>query len=263
MRSELLQLWDGVLLQQREVINYALDGARLDLHLQWSVFPGHEEDWSLVQIGLIDITARKEAEARIEFLNTFDELTGLRNRAFFTETLTRLDREGQRPVTVIVIDLNGLKSANDQRGHSSGDDLLRRTGEVLKACVSNFPAARIGGDEFVVLMPDASETEGERMMERIRIEVLAHNLSHAGSVLSLSLGVATSLPGERLAAVVNRADAAMYEAKRRHYALKATGTAPLVAPRNLLPGQGAPGAETVTAAVRALMPAMDSAGRRP
>ena len=66
-REQLIDLWDGKLFQQREVVNYALDGNELHVHLQFSVLPGHEDDWSLVQVALTDITARKKAEAYLEY----------------------------------------------------------------------------------------------------------------------------------------------------------------------------------------------------
>ncbi|MDI1343453.1 MAG: PAS domain-containing protein, partial [Pseudolabrys sp.] len=74
-REQLIDLWDGKLFQQREVVNYTLDGTKLNLLLQFSVFPRHEHDWSLVQVALTDITARKKAEAYLEYLGSHDALT--------------------------------------------------------------------------------------------------------------------------------------------------------------------------------------------
>ena len=74
-REQLIDLWDGKLFQQREVVNYALDGTKLHLLLQFSVLPNHEHDWSLVQVALTDITARKKAETYLEYLGTHDVLT--------------------------------------------------------------------------------------------------------------------------------------------------------------------------------------------
>jgi diguanylate cyclase (GGDEF)-like protein len=217
-REQLIDLWDGKLFQQREVVNYTLDGNKLNLLLQFSVFPGREHDWSLVQVALTDITARKKAEAYLEYLGSHDALTKLCNRSFFAEELSRLERRGISPVTIIMVDLNGLKAANDERGHAAGDALLRRAGEVLNSIVDQpARAARLGGDEFAVILPNVERAEGEAMMRVILDLVAINNGFYTDLPLSLSMGLATSQPGERLETVVKRADLAMLEAKREHY----------------------------------------------
>jgi diguanylate cyclase (GGDEF)-like protein/PAS domain S-box-containing protein len=218
-REQLIDLWQGRIFQQREVVNYSLDGDELHLHLQFSVLPGHEDDWSLVQVALTDITARKKAEAYLEFLGKHDVLTKLYNRSFYADEMNRLERKGPFPVTIIVIDLNGLKDANDQLGHAAGDALLRRAGEVLNKLVDKpFYAARIGGDEFAILLPATDEREGAAMMDNVEKLLEINNQFYSGPVLSFAMGAATSAPGERLEDVVKRADLSMYEAKRAYYA---------------------------------------------
>ncbi|SDH87742.1 sensor domain-containing diguanylate cyclase [Paraburkholderia phenazinium] len=218
-REQLIDLWDGKLFQQREVLNYSLDGSEVHVHLQFSVLPEHERDWDLVLVALTDITARKKAEAYLEFLGKHDVLTKLRNRSFYVDELNRLERKGPYPVTVIMADLNGLKRINDQLGHAAGDALLRRAGEVLaKAMESPFHAARIGGDEFAILMPSTDERGGAAMIETIRQLVELNNQFYPGSLLSFSMAAATCQQGERLEAAVQRADLLMYEEKRAHYA---------------------------------------------
>ena len=218
-REQLIDLWDGKLFQQREVVNYALDGTKLNLLLQFSVFPDREHDWSLVQVALTDITARKKAEAYLEYLGSHDALTKLSNRSFFADELNRLERKGPRPVTIIMVDLNGLKAANDELGHAAGNSLLRRVGEVLNSIIEKpARAARVGGDEFAVILPNVEQAEGEAMMKVIDDLVVINNEFYTDLPLSLSMGLATSEPGERLEAVVKRADMAMLAAKREHYA---------------------------------------------
>ena len=218
-REQLIDLWDGKLFQQREVVNYTLDGTKLNLLLQFSVFPDREYDWSLVQVALTDITARKKAEAYLEYLGSHDALTKLCNRAFFMDELNRLERKGPWPVTIIVADLNGLKAANDELGHAAGDALLRRAGEVFNSIVDKPSCAtRIGGDEFAVILPGVERAEGEAMMKVIDDLVGINNEFYTDLPLSLSMGLATSEPGERLEAVVKRADLVMLDAKREHYA---------------------------------------------
>ena len=140
--------------------------------------------------------------------------------------LNRLERKGPFPVTVIIIDLNGLKVANDQLGHGAGDALLRRAGEVSSKAVDKPSyAARIGGDEFALLLPSTDERDGLVVMEGIENLLEVNNQFYSGLPLSFSMGMATSEPGERLEAVVKRADLLMYEAKRAYYAALKEGDA--------------------------------------
>ncbi|MFD1200093.1 diguanylate cyclase domain-containing protein [Brucella gallinifaecis] len=217
-REQLIDLWNGILFQRREVVNYALDGSERHLLLQLSVLPGHEKDWSLVQVALTDITARKKAEAYLEYLGKHDVLTKLHNRAFYVDELNRLERKNHTPVSIIIIDLNGLKKANDQLGHASGDSLLRRIGEVLNEAVK-LPghAARIGGDEFAVVLPYVDERGAETIMEDIRRLIDINNQYYSQLRIELSMGAATSMPGEKLETVAKRADLEMYKDKRQHY----------------------------------------------
>jgi diguanylate cyclase (GGDEF)-like protein len=216
-REQLMELWEGHLFHQREVVNYSLDGEALHIHLQFSVFPGHERDWDLVLLALTDITARKKAEAYLEFLGKHDVLTKLKNRSFYADEVNRLQRKGPFPVTVIMVDVDDLKKVNDQLGHAAGDELLRRAGEVLlKAVDRPYHAARIGGDEFAVLLPGLDERGGEMMIESIRSLIELNNQFYTGTKLSFSMGSATCDGKERLEDALRRADLSMYEDKRAH-----------------------------------------------
>ncbi len=220
-REQLIDLWEGRLLQQREVVNYALDGKQLYIHLQLSVFEGREHDWGLVLLALTDITARKKAEAYLEYLGKHDVLTQLKNRSFFVDEMSRLERKGQYPVTVIVIDMNNLKEANDQMGHAAGDALLRRAGEVLgKAIEGVAQASRVGGDEFVILLPRTEAAAGEVVMENIRKLTQLNNQFYSGPTLGFSLGMATCDGSTTLTETLRQADLAMYEHKRSQHELR-------------------------------------------
>lgn len=216
--EQLQDLWDGKLVQQREVINYALSGDALNIHMQFCVLDSQAQDWSLVLLSLIDITARKKAESYLEYLGKHDVLTQLRNRAYYMEELNRLARKGPWPVAVLAMDMNSLKEANDEHGHAAGDAMLRRVGEVLaKAVDAPACAARIGGDEFMVLLPATDERGALAAQERIRSLLELNNQFYPGQAVSLSMGLACCHEGEAMEAVVQRADQAMYAAKSRYY----------------------------------------------
>lgn len=216
--EQLLDLWDGKLMQQREVVNYNLAGEPVSAHMQFAVQEEHRQDWGLVLLSFVDISARKKAEAYLEYLGKHDVLTGLRNRAYYTEELNRLARKGPWPVAVIAIDLNGLKSINDEHGHAVGDALLRRAGEVLaKAVDAPGCAARIGGDEFCVLLPGADDRAAQALVERIGSLLELNNQFYTGQPLSLAMGMAVARGGDQIAAAVHGADRAMYSAKARYY----------------------------------------------
>lgn len=217
-REQLVDLWAGKLFQTREVVNYGLEGQVIHVLLQFSVLPGHEADWSLVQVALTDITARKKAEAYLEFLGKHDELTKLYNRSFYVDELNRLERKNVQPVSVVMIDVNGLKSANDLRGHAAGDALLRRTGEVLGKVVEKPGcAARIGGDEFALLLPGVDAPGASLVIDALQELLALNNQFYPGVPLNLATGAATRLPGESLEETVRRADGLMYRAKRSYY----------------------------------------------
>ena len=218
-REQLIELWKGNIHHQREAVNYALDGSIRNVLLQFTVFPGYENDWGMVQVALTDITARKKAENYLEYLGKHDVLTKLYNRSFFTEELNRLERSILRPVSCIFLDMNGLKEVNDQLGHDVGDGLLRRVGSVLTQAIQNttYTASRIGGDEFVVLMPGTDETAVLVMLQTIQELFNIDNQYYSSQPISMSFGSATTLENESIESMLKRADQQMYQRKKHFY----------------------------------------------
>jgi diguanylate cyclase (GGDEF)-like protein/PAS domain S-box-containing protein len=166
-----------------------------------------------------DITESKSAEAKLAYLSLHDPLTGLYNRAYFEEEIRRLDHRRDLSVGVVMVDVDGLKSANDRGGHATGDDLLRRTALVLRGALrANDAVARIGGDEFAALLPGADLASVEGFIERLTVALAAHNDLAPGNPLSFSIGGAAAPVGVPLMETLQRADARMYqnkEARRR------------------------------------------------
>jgi len=163
-----------------------------------------------------DVTERKRAEKRLEYVSSHDALSGLYNRAHLEGEFARMERTGGFfPVSVVMVDVDGMKAVNDTQGHDAGDALLRRTATVL---VTAFRAedvvSRIGGDEFAVLLPGTDRSAAENAMARVREILAVHNGKYQGTTLSFSLGVATGNEGCTLAEIMREADNRMYQEKQ-------------------------------------------------
>jgi len=164
-------------------------------------------------ITFTDITGRKEREEKIHYLSYHDTLTGLYNRRSFEESLIKIDIPENLPLSVIFGDINGLKMTNDIFGHTMGDELIKKSAEILKnACRKNDIVARIGGDEFVILLPKTNQENAERILERIKAEFSTAQV--AAIKCSMSLGIATKTSvNQSLAEVITKAENEMYKDK--------------------------------------------------
>jgi diguanylate cyclase (GGDEF)-like protein len=230
--NQLVDLWEGRLIYEGTGINYSLNGNRIDIHIHFTVMPGHEDTWDRVLLSIEDITARKKAEDYLRYFGTHDILTKLYNRSYFEEELARLKGSRRFPVSIIVADVDGLKNINDQAGHQAGDELIRRTAEVLKASFRDEDVvARIGGDEFAVIMPETDKAAGDQAIGRIRRILELNNKYYSGPPLSLSIGISTGKRGANLADIQREADDQMYREKRLHH-LNTSGDSSQASPFN-------------------------------
>jgi len=135
-------------------------------------------------------TVRKAAENKISYLNYHDKLTGLYNRAYFEEKLKSMDNESNLPISLIIGDVNGLKSINDTLGHDKGDWLLVQVSEILKSiCKSQDIISRWGEDEFAIILPNTDNTSVESICNKIsdKCQICVDDLIQT----SISLGYAT------------------------------------------------------------------------
>lgn len=147
--------------------------------------------------------------------STHDALTGLFNRAYFDSEMARLSRGRQTPISVVIADIDGLKACNDSRGHVAGDALIKATARTL---TESFRAedvlARIGGDEFGVLLPGVAAEQVEQTLGRLRQAVGKMESPGNGFPLSVSFGSATATTPDGLAEAFKLADQRMYREKR-------------------------------------------------
>lgn len=183
---------------------------------QWANRAIFDENGQLVEFQAVgrDITDRKKVEDELRYLSTHDRLTGIYNRAYFEEEMVRLDKGRSFPVSIIMTDVDGLKETNDTHGHPAGDELLRQTAAVLK---NTFRAqdvvARIGGDEFGILIPNADAEVAQNSVERIRQGLELHNTTPGNLLVRLSVGYATAPMNCTLAEAAKQADSMMYQEK--------------------------------------------------
>jgi len=171
-----------------------------------------------------DVTHRKRAEKRLEYISSHDALSGLYNRAHFEEEFARQELgRSFFPVSVVMADVDGMKVVNDTRGHDAGDALLQRAATVLTAAFrADDVVCRIGGDEFAVLLPGADRSAAEKAMARVKDILTIHNSSVRGAPLSISFGVATGEEGCKLADIMREADNRMYQEKQAKKTAAAT-----------------------------------------
>ncbi len=161
-----------------------------------------------------DITDQKNTEDKILYLSYHDQLTGLYNRRFFEEELKRLDTRRNFPLTIVMGDVNGLKAINDAVGHDKGDELLRKSAEVIKkGCRADDIVARLGGDEFVIILSDTDVLKAEQIIERINELSLKEKVGNIN--ISISFGYKTkNNENEKIQDIFKQAEDNMYANKR-------------------------------------------------
>ena len=171
----------------------------------------------------VDVTTRNRANARLELLARHDALTGLPNRSLLAEKLTTAIATAEasgRHVAVVLIDLDDFKRINDTYGHAEGDRVIRRCAESLTSCVRSVDVvARVGGDEFVIILGDmASSASAARAVQRMRAALAEPmTIGMVAEELHASFGI-SCFPddGDSPEELVGFADLAMYRAKRSH-----------------------------------------------
>jgi diguanylate cyclase (GGDEF)-like protein len=164
-------------------------------------------------IELTDITQYSTLITQLELDAELDILTGIYNRRAYERLCLEMDVESNLPLSVIIADVNGLKSVNDRMGHKGGDELLRVVAKtMMQVCHGGAIAARIGGDEFALVMPGCTIEEADAKMDEIR-SLLGHEKNDSYTP-TVALGAATKTSMDQdLQTLIGEADASMYQRK--------------------------------------------------
>ena len=200
----------------RDLFAVRKDGSEFPVEI--GLNPIDTEQGMLILSAIVDITERKKAEEEIQRLASTDPLTGLANHRHLLEAFSReVERSGRtgRPVSLLLVDLDGLKKINDKYGHLVGSRALCRMASVLQQqCRLNDTAARHGGDEFAVILPD-TEVGGALNFARRIADSLTSDLEQP--TISFSFGVASyPADGATFDQILGKADGFLYEMKRRN-----------------------------------------------
>jgi diguanylate cyclase (GGDEF)-like protein/PAS domain S-box-containing protein len=143
-----------------------------------------------VVLAFRDVTMEKQKVDAIRYLSYHDQLTGIFNRSFFEEEIKRLNTKRNLPISIVLADVNCLKLTNDAFGHATGDRILKKAARIIQNCCRQDDIfARVGGDEFAILLPHTSYQDAAKIVERIKS--ICTRTQTQSIALSISFGIAT------------------------------------------------------------------------
>ena len=185
------------------------------IHIEYSASP--IEDINGVQDGVVivfrDISDRIERQKEIEYLSYHDYLTGLYNRRYYEQYIKQLD-ETDKPISMMLLDVNDLKKFNDTFGHDAGDQLIQVVSDVVQDLAGDAVVCRSGGDEFIVLY----ERDVDLLSLEQKIKSTLETIELYGREVSVSIGFNKRLDKyDRLVDIQKRADMYLYECKHRYH----------------------------------------------
>lgn len=154
-----------------------------------------------------------QKQTEFDFINYHDQLTGVYNRRYYKMQLEAMMIKDNLPLSLIMCDINGLKLVNDAFGHKVGDKLLKKVATTMQTgCRANDIITRIGGDEFVIILPKTSEIAAKMVIERIKILAEFEQVESLDVSVSFGSGTKTSID-EDITDIFKRAEDDMYESK--------------------------------------------------
>jgi diguanylate cyclase (GGDEF)-like protein/PAS domain S-box-containing protein/putative nucleotidyltransferase with HDIG domain len=166
-------------------------------------------------VTFVDITSRKEEERRIMYLSNHDSLTGFVNKRYFEQLLDEYDNRENLPLAIIYADLNGLKLTNDIFGHDAGDELIVKAANCIRKNVKeDSVTARVGGDEFIVLMPNTDEDAVKEIIDSINKDVSDEYVHAVRCTIAMGYSIKNSR-FQDIRLILTNAESEMYKNKGR------------------------------------------------
>ena len=179
------------------------------------ITPIEFEGQDCMLVGIADITEQKRIQEELQYLSMHDALTGVYNRTYFEAELNRLQKGRQYPVSIIMLDTDNLKVVNDTYGHAQGDKLLQTVTALIREVLrAEEVFARIGGDEFAILLPHSHAEAAQLVVSRIKDRLDQDNDQNENGPIKVSIGLGTADIKDDLIEAFKRADADMYADKK-------------------------------------------------
>jgi len=178
-----------IIIPEDHMILVSKDGTETSIEVSAALISDEKEKMFGVVVAFRDCSEKREKQTKIEYLGYHDPLTGLYNRRFYDEELRRLDTERNLPIALIMLDVNGLKLINDAFGHKAGDQLLKKISSIMKmVCRNDEIITKIGGDEFIILLPKTDLIAANKLIARINDVIKKEKIDNI--ILSASMGCA-------------------------------------------------------------------------
>lgn len=175
-----------------------------------------EKNENVYILAFKDISSNKRLEEDLTYLSFHDQMTGLYNYRYFKNEIERFNKSRKLPISILIIDIDRLKSINDSKGHIKGNEIIKNTADILQSAVRDEDIlARVGGDEFGIILPNTKEETAEKICKRIYNKIESYNSKETNNtVISISIGWATKVDKDTsLYETLETADQNMYASK--------------------------------------------------